>query len=190
MELEYIKETSFDKADFSGNVIKAEYDRCSFTNCDMSNADMSQSLFLECHFTGCNLSLAQLKKTGFREAHFTDCKMLGLQLGDCDTFNLSFQFENCILNHSSFYKLKIKKTVFRNTKLEEVDFTETDLSGAVFDNCDLLQVNFDHANLEKADLRSAYNYTIDPQSNRIKKAKFSLAGIAGLLQQYDIDISY
>jgi fluoroquinolone resistance protein len=42
--------------------------------------------------------------------------------------------------------------------------------------------------LEKADLRTAYNYSIDPSINKIKKAKFSLPGVVGLLSKYDIEI--
>jgi uncharacterized protein YjbI with pentapeptide repeats len=72
--------------------------------------------------------------------------------------------------------------------LHEVDFTEADLSGVVFVNCDLAGVIFENTNLEKCDFRSAFNYTLDPEVNRIKKAKFSLSGIKGLLEKYQIDI--
>ena len=47
---------------------------------------------------------------------------------------------------------------------------------------------FENTILEKADFRTSFNYSIDPGKNRIKKAKFSLAGIAGLLEKYDIEI--
>jgi fluoroquinolone resistance protein len=47
---------------------------------------------------------------------------------------------------------------------------------------------FDRTNLEKADFRSAGNYSIDPTTNKIKKARFSLDGVAGLLDKYDIEI--
>jgi len=65
---------------------------------------------------------------------------------------------------------------------------ETDLTGAVFDNCDLTQAIFDHTILEKADFRTSYNYSFDPEINRIKKAKFSVPEVSGLLDKYDIDI--
>jgi hypothetical protein len=41
---------------------------------------------------------------------------------------------------------------------------------------------------EKADLYSSYHYSINPEKNRIRKARFSKAEIAGLLNQYDIEI--
>ena len=44
----------------------------------------------------------------------------------------------------------------------------------------------DQTILEKADFRTAKNYSIDPEQNRLKKAKFSLSGVVGLLRKYDI----
>src|SRR5690606_38939740 len=99
-----------------------------------------------------------------------------------------FSFEGCTLNHSSFYKIKIKKTVFKNSRLQETDFSECDLTSAMFDNCDLTQAVFDQTILEKDDIRNAYNYTINPKINQIKKARFSISGLPGLLGKYDIEI--
>ena len=93
-----------------------------------------------------------------------------------------------MLQLSSFYKLKIKKTIFKSTKLEEVDFTETDLSGSVFENCDLHKTIFQQTILQKTDFRTAINYSINPEENNIKKAKFSLPDVVGLLNNYDIEI--
>jgi fluoroquinolone resistance protein len=41
---------------------------------------------------------------------------------------------------------------------------------------------------EKTDFRTAINYSIDPENNRIKKAKFNFSEIFGLLDKYDIEI--
>jgi uncharacterized protein YjbI with pentapeptide repeats len=114
--------------------------------------------------------------------------MLGLQFGYCNKFGLSFRFENCSLNHSSFYQTSIKKTVFKNSKLQEVDFSDCDLTISLFDNCDLAGATFMNTNIEKTDFRTSINYTINPEINRIKKAKFSLQGVIGLLAKYDIEI--
>jgi hypothetical protein len=58
----------------------------------------------------------------------------------------------------------------------------------VFDNCDLTRAAFDNTNLEKADFRTAFNYSLDPEKNRIKKGRFAYPGITGLLNKYDIII--
>jgi fluoroquinolone resistance protein len=179
----------FDKIDYTRQLFgRGEYEACTFTGCDLSNANMSDSTFLECAFVGCNLSMAQLGNTALRDVTFTDCKMLGLHFENCNEFGFSVSFDNCILNHSSFYRTKLKKTTFRDSKLQDVDFSECDLGSAVFQMCDLLRATFEKTILEKADLRTSFNYSIDPENNRIKKAKFSLAGAIGLLDKYDIDI--
>jgi uncharacterized protein YjbI with pentapeptide repeats len=73
--------------------------------------------------------------------------------------------------------------------LHETDFTECDLSESVFDNCDLQRAIFFNSVIQEVDFRNAYNYSINPEVNRIKNAKFSLPGVTGLLDNYDIEIT-
>ena len=80
----------------------------------------------------------------------------------------------------------MKKTNFINCSIKEVDFSEVDLTLSVFQNCDLSNSTFNQTILDKVDLRTAVNYVIEPNSNRIKKTKFSLTGLPGLLANYDI----
>ena len=179
----------FKKVDFTTEILKAkEYEDCTFHECNFSSCDLSGITFIECTFIGSNLSTAKLSKTAFKDCKFTDCKMLGLHFHDCNDFLFEVRFENCVLNLSSFYKLKLKKTVFRNCSLQEIDFSECDLTGASFDACDLSGAIFDRTIIEQADFRTALNYTFDPENNKIKKAKFSADGIPGLLTKYNIII--
>jgi uncharacterized protein YjbI with pentapeptide repeats len=159
-----------------------------FSNCDFSDTDLSEIKFIDCEFIGCNVSLANLSKTVFRDIRFVNCKMLGLPFYTCSEFGLAFSFDNCNLSHSSFYKTKIKKTVFKNSQLEEVDFTDCDLTNSSLENCKLTRARFENTTLERVDFRTSYDYSIDPEINRIKKAKFSLAQVTGLLAKYDIEI--
>ncbi len=181
----YIQDQTFEKESLPA---KGEYESCLFNGCDFSDGDLSGFKFIDCTFNSCNLSLAKLEKTAFQCVAFKDCKMLGLRFDTCNPFALSFSFDGCQLGHSSFYKTKIQKTVFRNSQLAETDFAEADLSSAVFDNCNLKHATFDRTILVKADFRTASDYSIDPENNRIKKAKFSILGVSGLLDKYDIHI--
>ncbi len=165
-----------------------EYEYCSFINCDFSNSDLSDVKFLECRFEGCNLSMAKMRKTSMRDIHFNACKMLGFRFDECHPFGFSVSFDNCVLNHSSFYGVKLMKTSVKQCSLHEVDFTGANLTASLFSKCDFARSVFNNTILEKADLRTSYNYAIDPEKNRIKKAKFSIHGIAGLLHKYDISI--
>ena len=117
------------------------------------------------------------------------CKMLGINFENVSEFLFSVSFSNCVLNFSAFYKRNFQKTSFAGCSLHEVDFSEADLSQSDFSNADLAGAKFENSNLEKVDFRSAINYSINPGMNRIRKAKFSLAGITGLLDTYGIEIS-
>lgn len=184
-----IEDKLFEKLDFTSTLLaKGEYDHCRFVHCNFSNGDLSHIQFSECEFYDCNLSTASLVQTAFKDITFKDCKLQGLHFENCNDFLFEVVFDNCILNLSSFYKLKLKKTIFKNSSLQEVDFSESNLGQASFDNCDLALAIFDNTMLEKADLRTAYNYSIDPQHNYLKKAKFSITGIKGLLDKHDIEI--
>ncbi len=167
---------------------KGEYELCVFKSCDLSNADLSGNKFIECQFVDCNLSNALIRDVILRDVSFNGCKMLGLMFNTCNSFGFSVGFNGCILNHSSFYQKKMKGTAFKNSKLQESDFTESDLTNAVFENCDLLNAAFEKTILEKTDFRTSFNYSINPDLNKIKKARFSLSGIEGLLRHIDIEI--
>jgi uncharacterized protein YjbI with pentapeptide repeats len=191
MDKEYIEDEHFTGIDYtSGKLPGAEYENCRFINCNFSSQDLSKINFTGCEFSGCNLSLATLHKTAFRDARFKDCKLLGLHFDACHDILFSVMFDNCVLNLSSFYKRKLKNTRFINSTMQEVDFTEADLGGALFENCDLSKTVFDNTILDKADFRSAFNYSIDPERNRLKKARFSVPGVTGLLDKYDIVIDH
>ena len=185
----YIENKTFEAENFTLKpLLKGEYEKCVFRNCDLSNAGLSEFQFNNCEFIGCNLSLANLIKTEFREVKFKKCKMLGLHFDTCNQFGLSFRFEDCALNYSLFYKTKIKQTIFKNTQLQEVDFSECDLTGSIFDECDFTRATFEHTTLVKTDFRTSYNFSIDPEINLLRKAKFSLLNVSGLLDKYDIEI--
>jgi len=189
MERIYIQDKEFNKDDIGDKgLMVADFENCIFNNCDLSNADLSKRVFIDGEFISCNLSSAKLNKAAFKTVKFKECKLLGLHFEDCDDFLFEVAFENCQLNLSSFYKMKIKKIRFKNCNLSEVDFIESDLSNAIFDTCDLTGTRFENTILEKADLRTSYGYSINPELNKIKKARFSIHGIAGLLDKYDIEI--
>lgn len=112
--------------------------------------------------------------------------MLGMRFDQCQTLLLSFTFESCQLDFSSFYKLKIKGTLFKNCSLHEVEFREADLTHVCFENCDLTRSVFENTNLTGADLRSAIHFAIDPEQNTVKKMKVALGGLPGLLEKHNL----
>lgn len=169
-------------------LFKGDFENCRFFGCDFSEADLSDIHFIDCIFSECNLSMALLRKTGFNGARFIECKMIGLHFEDCHTVPFDVGFERCSLDYSTFTNCPMKKTVFVNCNLMEADFSGADLREAVFDNCDLLKTLFEHTNLEKSDFRTSIRYSIDPDRNKMKNARFSSDALEGLLHKYGLMI--
>lgn len=189
MEETRVEDKTFELTDFSKRrFASVGYEKCKFVHCDLSDADLSNTRFSACEFTGCNLSNARTAKTVLRGVTFKECKLIGVHFDQCHGFLLSMDFENCSMDFCTFGKLNLRKTKFIGSRLHDADFTGADLTSALFDRCDLSRTTFDGSVLEKADFRTSYNYAIDPERNRLKKAKFSLAGVAGLLGKYNIEI--
>ncbi len=185
----YFEEEKYSGINYANELLeKGEYDNCEFTNCQMRELDLSGYIFADCLFKDCDLSMSTLLNTAFSNVKFMNCKLLGLQFDQCHAFMFSVRFELCQLNLSSFYQRKLKKGWFKDCQLHEVDFTEADLNKTIFDNCDLNSAIFDRTNLESADFRTSFNYTLDPDLNKVKKARFSLQGLPGLLGKYDLRI--
>ncbi|MAT53910.1 MAG: hypothetical protein CMN32_05470 [Saprospirales bacterium] len=166
----------------------SEFENCTFTACNFSGVDLSGLVFEECTFEDCNLSNALLNQTALKSVKFRSCKMLGLDFSLCKTFLLEFDFEHCQMSMCAFPQMKIPRTRFSHCQLQDVDFAEANLSEAVFDHCDLAGAIFEYTNLQGADLRTASNFYIDPETNPMKKARFSQTGLIGLLRKYDLRV--
>ena len=189
MSNSYFEEQVYEGLDYTAQPLpKGDYEICTFINCNLSNCDLSNTRFTECEFKGCNLSNAKMIKTTLNDVVFRECKIMGINFEHCDTYLFAVAFHHCVLNYSSFYKRLLKKTSFVHCTIHEADFTDSDLNQSSFDHCDLAKTRFENTNLEKVDFRTAFNYTIDPELNKIKKAQFSLPAIIGLLDKYDIVI--
>ena len=177
-----------ESVDFSIIELEEEYEDYQFVNSHFAGVNLSSIKFISCTFDGCDLSLANLQNSAFQEVLFENCKMLGLHFDHCNSFLFEVSFKNCQLNLSSFYGKNLKQSSFQNCLLHEVDFVESNLEAASFLNCDFLGSQFDQTNLVGSNLETSINYVINPEQNKINKAKFSYPGVLGLLQQYNIDV--
>jgi uncharacterized protein YjbI with pentapeptide repeats len=185
--MNYIADETFKGKNYTKTRLpKGEYEHCVFEQCDFSNGYLDNQNFSECVFTDCNLSNANIKYTLCNDVRFSHCKLLGLKFEDLNDFLIRFQCEDCTLNLASFYGLTLKNVIFKDCKFLKTDFTNADLTNALFDNCNLQGAIFENTILERADFRTAYHIGLDPERNKLRKAKFSKEGALGLLLKYDL----
>lgn len=183
-----IEKTSFEKRIYFEEKIEGYFEDCDFKECDFTDAALENSSFANCRFSQCNFSNTRVIQTNLVDCHFIHCKMVGINFDLCEKYFYKLHIEDSSLDYASFYNLKLRSSKFKNCTFRESDFTLTDASSVDFEQCDFTGAHFENTNLEKANLHTSRNYLIDPDTNKIKKARFSLPQVLGLLYKYDIVI--
>lgn len=163
-----------------------EFDEFRFVNCDFSGADFSRLRFTDCLFEHCNLSSVRLAGTALQNVAFADCKLLGLQFTACRDMLFGVHFDQCQLRYASFAGRAMPGTRFVGCQLEDADFADADLSHAAFENCALDGAVFQNTRLLGADFRTATGFIIDPETNPLAGAHFTLAGLPGVVARYQL----
>lgn len=183
------EDQTFDKIDYTHSAIeKGSYEYCVFRHCNFSNCDLSYIKFLECEFEDCNFSNTTFRATALQDSQMNGCKIMGVHFEECNAFGFSVHFSKCQLDHSSFYKMDLTRSRFTHCRMHGTDLSGANLSSLVLAGCDLLNAKIEHCDLSHADFRKAVNYTLDPDMNTMKKARFSLPEVTGLLAKYNIEI--
>ncbi|APW66022.1 hypothetical protein LPB137_09230 [Poseidonibacter parvus] len=149
------------------------FDNCTFIKCDFSKTVFDNCKFTECTFINCDLSLAKLKSCTFNDVNFENSKLLGISWSSCvEPFDV--KFDTCNISQNSFHLLDLRKMKFIDSLISDTGFEECNLESAVFHNCSLDQSVFISNNMKKANFETSRNYLIDPKSNDLQKAQFSL----------------
>lgn len=167
-------------------IMYKDFERCTFSNCDFTACDFLGVAFTDCVFYSCNFSAAKINYTGLRNTVFIGCDFTDVNFTMVDSLLFSAEFKDCILDYTKFYTFKLKGTLFSNCSIIAADFMGSDLTGVMFDNCNMHKSIFTDAVANNADFSTSYNFSIDPDKTKLKKAKFSQAGLKGLLDKYDI----
>jgi fluoroquinolone resistance protein len=189
---EYLNE-HFSEINYSEKSIEAtEFDNCTFTGCHFSSTQFIQCKFHECHFLNCNLSLMTVSKCSFFDTLFEGCKAIGINWTTANWPNIKLtcplQFNQCIVNDSSFIGLSLREMKMVECKAHDVDFREADFTQADFSHTDFTHSLFSKTLLTEANFAEAINYDINIFQNNVKRAKFTLPEAMNLLQHLDIEL--
>ena len=163
-----------------------ELENCTFHYCDFTDCTFQTVTFVDCNFFDCNFKATKINYVSLRGVWFNRCDFTSVNFAMTDQVIFEFHFKDCLLDYAQFYALKLKKMQFINCSMIAVDFMGSDLTEVLFDNCNLRRTVFIDTILNKADFYTSYDYTIDLEKNKAKKAIFSTDGLKGLLEKYDI----
>ena len=164
-----------------------EFEDCEFVDCSFLETEFNRCLILDCKFYNCNISAINLNNSNINDIHFNNCKVIGIDWSKAGKIQ-GLAFTNSQLNYSNFSFQKLPRTSILNCEAKELDFSEADLIESVFTGSDLEKTLFHKSNLSRCDFRQAKNYYINPQTNNLKKAKFSQPEVLNLLSGLDIAI--
>lgn len=185
-EEEEFYERTFDGVELRDGVVEDRlFENCVFSRAHLNGSAFRRCRFVDCVFEGCDVSNWQLNGSEMRAVTFKDCKMVGVNWAIASSL-VHLDWHSCVLSYGNFVGLDLRKSSMQKCVAREADFAETNLSEADLRGTDFGSARFANTNLTKADLRQAMNYGIRPDSNKIKKAKFSLPEATLLLYGLDI----
>ncbi len=165
-----------------------EFYRCKIKGCNLTEADLSGCVFEECSFSECNVSNPIIKGSKLVNVDFKDCKIVGLNFYNCDQLLFECSFTTTQLRNCNFSDLKMKRVHFHGCKIDECDFENTFLVEAEFNDSVFRETLFHNCNLERASFFEAKGYNLDPRSNNVKKAVFSVPDVLSLVECFGIVI--
>lgn len=185
----YADETFKDVVCEQDVLARLSFSHCTFTNARFDRVDFTATEFSDCLFDHCELTLPNLTNADLKTVRFKDCKLVGADFRKGDSRFLALAFENSLVDTCNFSGLKLKATPFLRCVLRETRFVGSVLSEAVFDGSDLEGTLFHECQLENASFSQARNYAIDPLTNKLKGARFSLPEAVSLLMGLGIKLS-
>ncbi len=161
--------------DFSDLVLEGHsFDDCEFRSCRFDHGSFGGVIFSTCRFDQCQLTLVSLKHATLADVEFVGCKLVGVNFSECDDLRFSITLNESVLDSVVIFDRRMKGTRILGCRVRDSELSGNDLRNADFSGTTFERTNFSRCNLENADFSSCRGYLIDPSTNRLKNAKFSL----------------
>lgn len=189
IELDYAGDSGFTGIDFSDRTLdQKEYENCTFTSCIFSGTKILSSKFESVKFVSCNLSNTDFTDSRLIDVEFVNCKLIGLALFKCRQSVFDLRFVKSRIEYCNFSDVSMKRCVFDSCDFRESWFQNTFLVESRFTGCVFNDTRFDKCDLKKASFLDSTGYVIDPRDCKIQHAVFSVPGVFGLLDEFEIYI--
>src|SRR5258708_15639352 len=112
----------------NGQIDQKEFNACTFIKCSFP-----ETAFIDCRFTGCTFQKCDLRMItiagcSFKNTRFEESQVIGINWTetvwgkDKLTFVKPVDFIGCVLNHSTFLGLNLKKVVLSKCIAHNVSF--------------------------------------------------------------------
>ena len=125
-------------------------------------------------------SFTTMKDAWLLNSAFRSMAWGGLQ-GKSGVFQPFGKIKNCAFRYNDFSGMALNGFDWTGAELQQCTFDDTRLAGASFYGVRLGGTRFTRCDLQKADLRTAEEYAIDLETNKLKGARFSFPDVVRLL---------
>jgi len=188
--LEIIENIEFTGIQVIKDIKSKSFYNCTFTNCDFTESDFSFSLLSDCVFEDSNLSLIKLAETKLHNVQFNRCKILGVDFTQISKLIFKMDFQESQITKCTFSSLDLSESELIDCVIHQSDFFQTNLSKSDFSGSDLHDTIFEDTDLTEADFTNAKNYSINPLTNKVKNAVFTMPDAIHLLDALEVNINY
>jgi fluoroquinolone resistance protein len=152
----------------------------------LGGATLRRWVFEDCKLVDCDLSNANLVGCAFQRVTFVGCRLVGVDWRVVEPLLLQVGFEECTLSLSNFAGVPLRSTRLTDCSATEVDFTRADLRSSIWHGTRLDGALFAATRLEGADLSEAVHGDIDPASNKVAGAVFSVEAALRFVRSFGI----
>jgi len=191
-------EKEYDTQEFKGLAIakgqieQKEFNACTFIKCSFPETAFINCRFTDCTFQKCDLRMISLTGCSFKNTRFEESQVIGVNWTETawarskTVFTKPVDFVGCVISHSTFLGLNLKKVALTKCIAHNVSFESANLSQTNCTSTDFKDSRFLHTDLTEADFTGATHYAIAANLNTLKKTKFSLPEAMSLLYSLDI----
>ncbi len=175
----------------SGLLRNAVFRDCIFEDCDLRELRLHDCELVDSDFLACDLGLVDVHGSSFGGVTLEASHVVGVvwsrALASSER-RLELDFQDSVLNFSTFESLDLRKRRFEGCTIHEALFQDCDLRDVSFRHSDLAGTQFQRCDLRGADLRTAREYSIVARDNRIEGLRASLPEATGLLSGLGIEL--
>lgn len=126
------------------------FDTCKVEQCNLVGSNAPTMHLWDSILVRSDLSANKLFDSGWLRSELLGCRCTGLQLGESNLKDVSFQ--NCKLNMVSFRKCNLERVVFENCILDDADFNGAKLTDVTFIRCEMNKTDFSGVTCTRVDL--------------------------------------
>lgn len=142
--------------------------------------------FEECLFEHCDLSNIDIRDAAFQDVRFVDCKLQGLRWDAAAAMNFACAWTRCNLDFAVFEGVDLRHCRFVEVRLHEADLARALCQTLHFDRCSFAGASWSGADCSDADFTTSDGMAMDPESTRLRGAKFRADQLAGLLVKHGL----